>query len=533
MIFGAEHVGDAAGAVLAHSMRAGGVKFSKGAVLSEKDCTALLAAGITQVIVARLGKDDLGENSAASLLGQAALGPALCASLPVAGRVNLIAKSAGVVTLDADAVAAVNGVDEAITIATLAPFARVREGALIATIKIIPYGVEKSLVDQAISKISTGMIMLHPFQPRQADVILTRVSGQKDSLLSKAEAQIEARLAAVNWSLGAVSHVAHETGAITRALAGAKNPVLILGGSATSDRRDVIPSAIAQAGGAVLRLGMPVDPGNLLVLGRLGDCPVVGLPGCVRSPALNGADFVLERIAAGLPLGGGDIAAMGVGGLLKETPGRIQPRLGGAKQSGARVGILLAAGASSRMGREDKLLREIDGKPLLRHSAEAALRSKLDELVVVIEAGNQAKRAALAGLACRVVETDRAALGMSESLRRGVNAVGGAAAVMILLADQPNVGAGLINRLLAAFDPKQGARIICPRTPSGLRGQPVLFDGAYLEMLGAISGDQGAREVIASDPEAVLDVEVSENDLVDLDTPQAWAAWEASRESQR
>ena len=71
---------------------------------------------------------------------------------------------------------------------------------------------------------------------------------------------------------------------------------------------------------------MPVDPGNLLFLGEYADAPVVGLPGCARSPALNGVDWVLERLSAGLPVTSDDVAAMGVGGLLKEMPGRPQPR---------------------------------------------------------------------------------------------------------------------------------------------------------------------------------------------------------------
>ena len=71
---------------------------------------------------------------------------------------------------------------------------------------------------------------------------------------------------------------------------------------------------------------MPVDPGNLLVLGDLRGQPVIGLPGCARSPALNGADWVLERVACGLDITDDDIAGMGVGGLLKEIPLRPQPR---------------------------------------------------------------------------------------------------------------------------------------------------------------------------------------------------------------
>ena len=97
-------------------------------------------------------------------------------------------------------------------------------------------------------------------------------------------------------------------------------------GSATSDLHDVAPEAVRRAGGQVERFGMPVDPGNLLFTGRIGTRPVIGLPGCARSPALNGADWVLERLACGLEVGDDDIAAMGVGGLLKEIPLRPQLR---------------------------------------------------------------------------------------------------------------------------------------------------------------------------------------------------------------
>ena len=71
-----------------------------------------------------------------------------------------------------------------------------------------------------------------------------------------------------------------------------------------------------------------VDPGNLLFLGTLSERPVIGLPGCARAPALNGADWVLARVMCGINVTDADIAAMGVGGLLKEIPSRPQPRAG-------------------------------------------------------------------------------------------------------------------------------------------------------------------------------------------------------------
>ena len=169
--------------------------------------------------------------------------------------------------------------------------------------------------------------------------------------------------------------VPHEAAAVAAAVGAATGDmVLILGGSATSDAADTCPSGLVAAGGRLVRFGMPVDPGNLLFLGEHGGRPVVGLPGCARSPALNGADWVLERLAAGLAVGDAEIAAMGVGGLLKEIPARPQPRAGRPRGAGRpRVAaIVLAAGAARRMRGRDKLLEPVGGRPVLRVVAEAA-----------------------------------------------------------------------------------------------------------------------------------------------------------------
>jgi molybdenum cofactor cytidylyltransferase len=121
--------------------------------------------------------------------------------------------------------------------------------------------------------------------------------------------------------------VPHKTAELAQVISGAQGDIiLILTASATSDPSDVAPQAVRDAGGNVTRFGMPVDPGNLLFLGDYGGRPVIGLPGCARSPALNGADWVLERVVCGVPVSDQDIAAMGVGGLLKESAARGMPR---------------------------------------------------------------------------------------------------------------------------------------------------------------------------------------------------------------
>ena len=126
---------------------------------------------------------------------------------------------------------------------------------------------------------------------------------------------------------------------------------------------------------------------------------MVGLPGCARSPAVNGADWVLERLAAGIPVGDAEIAAMGVGGLLKEIAARPQPREGRPEAPGRpRVAaIVLAAGAARRMRGRDKLLEPVGGRPVLRVVAEAARASRVDAGA----GGGAAGRAGAAGGARR------------------------------------------------------------------------------------------------------------------------------------
>jgi molybdenum cofactor cytidylyltransferase len=330
MEFGPVPLSRAEGAILAHSLVAGGARLRKGQVLHGEDLMRLAAAGLAEVMVARPGPQDVGEDAAAARLA-AALVPdpaAACLALtpPFTGRVNANALGPGVVELDAGAVHALNRIDPAITLATLAPFARVTAGALVATVKIISYAVSRRALAEAVGA-AAGALRVRPVQLRSAGLLLTEVPGLDAKLTAKGRRAITTRLAALGMSLADTAVTPHATEAMAAALPRlAGDVLLILTGSATSDLHDTGPEALRRAGGQVTRFGMPVDPGNLLFLGRLGARPVIGLPGCARSPALNGADWVLERLACGIDVSDADIAAMGVGGLLKESRSRPEPR---------------------------------------------------------------------------------------------------------------------------------------------------------------------------------------------------------------
>lgn len=321
MKFGPAKTTDALGAILAHSIGLANGRLRKGKVLGDADIERLLNEGITEVTVARLEAGDVDEDSAAKRLAAAILrgSEGLTATTPTTGRVNLLSEVIGIAEINAEAIGRINAIDPMITVATVPPWQRLDAGGMAATVKIISYGVAEAAMIAA-ERAAEGALTLRPVKCRNAVLIQTIVPGDDGE---KGHEAIFARLDRLGLSHGPKIVVPHEEVALAEALTGAgADLILILTGSATSDIRDVAPAALQRAGGRVNHFGMPVDPGNLLFTGQLGNAEVIGLPGCARSIALNGTDWVLERLACGLKIGRDEITAMGVGGLLKEIPAR-------------------------------------------------------------------------------------------------------------------------------------------------------------------------------------------------------------------
>ena len=328
MKFGPVPVDQAMGAILAHSEHLPDGRLRKGVVLDGDHVAALRAAGFREVTVARLEPGDLHEDAAAAELARALLseGSDIHLSAPFTGRVNLSADYPGVVRLDADRINAANAVDPMITVATVPDFHQIRSGGMIATVKIIAYGVPGAALSRAAG-FARGAVRLVRAKHQSASLIITDTPGGPGS---KGAEAIAARVTGLGMELVETRTCAHDAATLARQISAASGDiVLILTASATSDPFDTAPQALRLAGGTLTRFGMPVDPGNLLFLGELHGTPVIGLPGSARSPVLHGADWVLSRIACGLPVGSAEMAAMGVGGLLKEIPTRPQPRRAG------------------------------------------------------------------------------------------------------------------------------------------------------------------------------------------------------------
>jgi molybdenum cofactor cytidylyltransferase len=538
MKFGSVPVAEALGATAVHSIRQGDFVLKKGTLIGAAEVAALKTAGVKEIIVARLDPGDVSEDQAAADIAGTIKGDGVRADRAFTGRCNLFAERAGVLVVDRNSVDALNRIDEAITLATLPAYKPVVEGEMIATVKIIPFAVAKTARDKAVAAGAKAgpVIRVAPYKLRKIGVVSTLLPGLAPKVIEKTLRITAARIAPAGASIISEQRVPHEQAALSRAIdaqldAGAEL-VIVFGASAIADRRDVIPAAIESVGGEIEHFGMPVDPGNLMLIGKARGLPVLGAPGCARSPKENGFDWILMRLLAGLPVTRADVTGMGVGGLLMEIVTRPQPREERTAQTGRRVAALvLAAGRSTRMGAVNKMLAEIGGKPLVRIAAEQAVASHARPVIVVTGHEREKVEAVLKGLPVRFVHNPDYAEGLGTSLKAGIGAVPeDADAAIVCLGDMPQVDAALINRLIAAFEPERGALVVVPSI-QGRRGNPVVWSRRFFHDLMSIQGDVGARHLIGSYAEAVVEVPVAgEAALVDVDTPESLSAVKAEIE---
>ena len=526
MKFGPVTPEEGLGGVTVHAIRKGALVLKKGTPIGADEIAALKQAGVTEIVVARLDDGDVSEDEAAAGIAAAVAGEGVTVERAFTGRANLFALEPGILIVDRDAVDRVNRVDEAVTLATLPAFKAVVAGEMIATVKIIPFGVKATLRDAAVAAVGKGLMRVAPFKIKRVGVVSTMLPGLAPKVIEKTLLVTEERLEPAGARIIAERRVPHNDKALAPAIeelfALGAELVLVFGASAIADRRDVIPAAIEHVGGSVEHFGMPVDPGNLMLIGNVKDRPIVGAPGCARSPKENGFDWILMRLLAGLPVTRADVTGMGVGGLLMEIVTRPQPRAAATADGSRNVAaIVLAAGRSTRMGGPNKLLAELNGKRLVRMVSEQALASKASSVIVVTGHQRAEVEAALAGLNVKFVHNPDFAAGLATSVKTGIAAVPEAAnGAIVCLGDMPLIDARLIDRLVDAFSPERGSLIAVP-VAEGRRGNPVLWSRRFFPELMALDGDVGARHLIARHMEAVTEVEVLGNSaFLDIDTPE-------------
>lgn len=529
MKFGAASPAEALGGVTVHTLRQGDLVLKKGTTIGAEEVAALKRAGVKDVVVVRLEDGDVSEDAAAASIAQVVAGKGVAVERAFTGRANLFAEHAGVLVVDRAIVDRINGVDEAITFATLPAFKSVVEGEMIATVKLIPFGVAGTLRDAAVVAAAGGAMRVAPYVIKRVGVVSTLLPGLSPKVIDKTLRVTTERLAPAGAKIIAERRVAHDEDALAQSIKellglGAEL-VIVFGASAIADRRDVIPAAIEQVGGTIAHFGMPVDPGNLMLIGEAGGMPVLGAPGCARSPVENGFDWVLMRLLAGLPVTRADLTGMGVGGLLMEIVTRPQPRVPLGTDGNRNVAaIILAAGRSTRMGGPNKLLAELNGKALVRIVAEQVVASKATSVTVVT--GHQAAEVerALAGMKVTFVYNPDYTDGLASSVKAGIAALPkDADGAVVCLGDMPLIDSRLIDRLIEAFAPDRGSLIAVP-VSDGRRGNPVLWSRRFFGELMTLDGDIGARHLIMKHGEAVAEVPVDgQGAFLDIDTPQALA----------
>ncbi len=431
-------------------------------------------AGIAEIVVARLEPGDVSEDEAAAEIAAAVAGEGVRVDRAFTGRANLFAEAAGVLVVDKDAIDRLNLVDESITFATLPAYKPVVAGEMIATVKIIPFAVAKPARDAALEIVRSAapLVRVAPYRIRKVGVISTLLPGLAPKVIEKTLRVTEERLAPAGATIVAERRVPHEQGALAKAidevLREGAELVIVFGASAIADRRDVIPAAVEAIGGRIEHFGMPVDPGNLLLIADARGRPVLGAPGCARSPKENGFDWVLMRLLAGLEVSREAITGLGVGGLLMEIVTRPQPRAEPDLPGRRIAAVVLAAGRSTRMGGPNKLLAEIARRPLVRIAVEEALASRARPVIVVTGHQRERGRGGARGAAGPARAQSGFCPGLGTSLRAGIAAVpADADGAIVVLGDMPQVDAALIDRLIARL--RSGPRRA--RGRADLRGQ--------------------------------------------------------------
>ena len=520
---------DCLGLVLAHRQNFTDGSIAKGTLLTADHLAEFGAAGIYTLICARPDAGDVHEDEAAARLASLLAPNNLDFTMAATGRVNIKVPRQGLVRYERKLIRAINEIDERITFALVQHNQLLARGQMAATLKIIPFFVPDSSLQQIENLLAGAPAFgFYPLKTAQVALIQTRIPGQADRLFTATKKVTTDRLAVLGSEMMASPVCAHNktdvAEQIQNCMASGADIILLCGGSAIIDRQDELPQAVIEAGGQVIQLGLAVDPGNLLMFAKIGNVPVIGMPGCARSPKLNGLDWVLQLVLADVDMTRREFADMAAGGLLMEIASRPLPRAMATKphQPDRLVGIVLAAGQSSRMGPDNKLLAEFAGKPLVRHVTEVMLDAGLDDMTVVI--GHQADEvaAALAGLPVHLLFNADFAAGQGHSVAAGVSALDGAVTdVLIALGDMPLISAEMVQNLVAshsACDDHQ-RRITLP-SYDGKRGNPVIWGCAFFPELKHLRGDAGGRQVLQDHLAAHNPVEISSSAMFrDIDTP--------------
>ncbi|SFM12638.1 molybdenum cofactor synthesis domain-containing protein [Paenibacillus sp. 1_12] len=319
-------VEEAIGSVLAHDLtqilpgQFKGRLFTKGHVVRQEDIPALLNIGKEHIYVLDLQPGWLHEDEAAQRMAKAVAGANLSLTNPHEGKINVKAAIHGLAKIDKAAVDAINAIDQ-IVLATIKTNTVVKPGQSLSGTRVIPLIVEQSKVQQveALASGSSPVLEVKPFRPLRVGLITTGSEVFKGRIQDKFGPVVIEKVAALGSEVIEQRLAPDESDTIVREiryfLEEQKADLILVTGGMSVDPDDRTPGAIKQAGARIVSYGTPMLPGSMLLIGYLGEVPIMGLPGCVMHDPYTSFDVLLPRICAGETIVREDITEMGYGGL--------------------------------------------------------------------------------------------------------------------------------------------------------------------------------------------------------------------------
>ncbi|MFT6497506.1 MAG: molybdenum cofactor cytidylyltransferase [Alphaproteobacteria bacterium] len=524
---------NAIGMVSAHSHSTASGRISKGTTLEKLHIDELISMGVSDINVYHLEEDDVEESKASLLIAKAIANESLKVSLAFNGRTRIYAEKDSIFLVNKSIVDQINQMDESIAISTLNDQDIAYKNDLVLSVKIITYSISNLLLNQVLDLIKKNwVIFLKPFHPLSLAVIYTKSKNQKESLINNAKKTLSKRIEEFNSTISEIHECSHEYNEIKNAIDTVKKAnidlIVIFSASSVSDRRDIVPQAIESMHGKIIHFGMPVDPGNLTLFAQLDHVKIIAVAGSARSESLNGFDWFLNRLHAGIDINHKEINKLGVGGLLHDLRSYSR-RKKFEKTTNSRkknvVAIILAAGQSTRMGDQNKLLLKINENSMIKDYINKLNQCNLANIIVVTGHESSIIKEDLSDTGVLFAHNKEHKVGISSSIKAGVSKLESHVdAVLICLPDMPFVSAHEINQLIDNYSTDKG-QLICVPTSFGQRGNPVLWDKRFFNELMQLEGDIGAKNLIDKYKEYLIEVSSGESVITDIDTKERYNSY--------
>ena len=302
------------------------IKLSKGTKINQQIKNILVDNGFKKISGFLLNENDLDENKAADLIARS-----ICTNKLNnlnyknlnTGRSNIYSTKSGLFIYNANNLIKLNN-NSKIAISAIRPFSKVEQNQELITAKVIPYGIDKKLLQKNSLRLK-DTFRVAPFQKKSITLIQTFDNKINEKLIVKSRKVTQKRLELCGIKKIEEIIIPHKENILCNKIQICINRnvdiILIIGPHAITHIKDVIPNAISKSGAKIIRIGIPVEPGNLLLLSKFKsynkNIYIIGMPSSAKSPKEKGLDWVLWRILCNINFKNSNLNELSVGGLIK------------------------------------------------------------------------------------------------------------------------------------------------------------------------------------------------------------------------